>query len=160
MIPAPRTAPTAKPVVLVGTDFSEAAGNAMAEARVLSLRLGGSLRLLHVTERTSSGPWQPDGRAVDWLMRANSPAASVETRSGTPWVELARFADECGAALVVVGTHGRTGFQTVALGTTAARLTLLSPRPVLLVSGRPAPRAATDGDAPNPGAAIAPAPPR
>lgn len=142
MLSEPRAIPSAKPVVLVGTDFSDVAGHAVAEARVLALLLGGSLRIVHVTEHAASMPWRPDADAESWMSRSRTPVGTIETRSGTPWIELARFAEECGAALVVVGTHGRTGFQTVALGTTASRLTLLSPRPVLLVNGRPAARPA------------------
>ena len=51
-------------------------------------------------------------------------------------MELVRVAGERGAQMIVVGTHGRSGFQPVALGSTAARLALLSPRPTLLVGSR------------------------
>jgi nucleotide-binding universal stress UspA family protein len=136
MLNESRAVPSAKPVVLIGTDFSEVSAHALAEARVLALLLGGSLRIVHVSERPGSIPWSPDADAEMWLSRSRTAPGAIETRSGTPWIELARFAEECGAALVVVGTHGRTGFQTVALGSTASRLTLLSPRPVLLVNGR------------------------
>jgi nucleotide-binding universal stress UspA family protein len=59
--------------------------------------------------------------------------ADVVVRSGTPWLEIVRYAQERPAEVVVVGTHGSTGFQPLSLGATAGRLAILSPRPVLLV---------------------------
>ena len=62
-------------------------------------------------------------------------------RSGRPWAELARAADEIDATALVIGTHGASGYQPISLGCTARRLPLLASRPVVLVGpGRPARR--------------------
>jgi nucleotide-binding universal stress UspA family protein len=53
-------------------------------------------------------------------------------------------ADELGADLLVLGTHGRRGVQRLLLGSVAERVVRLSSRPILLVPG-------TDAE-PNPGA--------
>ena len=62
--------------------------------------------------------------------------ALVRTRSGVPWVEVARRARESGAVLVVVGSHGGSGFQPLALGSTAVKLALQAPCPVVVVGPR------------------------
>ncbi len=42
-------------------------------------------------------------------------------------------ADELGADLIVVGSHGDTGYQPLSLGSTAARVGLCAAPPVLVV---------------------------
>lgn len=130
------------PVVLVGTDFSETAALALAEAGRLAARLDGTLRVVHV-RGVSEREWRPDGVARAWLAGRSTDCPELEVRKGTPWVELSRVAEECDAAFVVVGTHGRTGVQPVALGSTAARISLASSRPVVLVNGRTSPSRST-----------------
>lgn len=46
---------------------------------------------------------------------------------------LARLAGELGCELVVMGSHGRTGFAGLLMGSVASRLLHLAPCPVLLV---------------------------
>lgn len=46
-------------------------------------------------------------------------------------------AKEEGADLIVVGSHGRTGFSRLMLGSIAARVVAQSTVPVLVASGRP-----------------------
>jgi nucleotide-binding universal stress UspA family protein len=45
-----------------------------------------------------------------------------------------RYAHEIMPAMIVVGSHGTSGFQPLSLGSTAARLAVLSPFPVLVVT--------------------------
>ena len=49
--------------------------------------------------------------------------------------QLHKIADEYGADLVVLGTHGRGGFKRLLLGSVAQAFVQLSSRPVLLVPG-------------------------
>lgn len=129
-------------VVLVATDFSMVAGHALEEGRRLAGRLGIGLELLHVREGFRGDVrWVPQAGELAWLGRAGLAFESVVVRSGTPWLEIVRYAQERLAEVVVVGTHGSTGFQPLALGTTASRLAILSPRPVVLVG----PKAANGG---------------
>lgn len=130
--------------ILVGLDFSEGSARALAEARQLGRKLGLEVRALHVAEGfPASGaggrvPERPELAAVD--------GAPVEVRHGYPWVELVRYAHEILPAMIVVGSHGTSGFQPLALGSTAARLAVLSPFPVLVVtaSARGAARKSTE----------------
>jgi nucleotide-binding universal stress UspA family protein len=68
-----------------------------------------------------------------WLESLDVDADAVEVRSGVPWIELVRAAGQQGAAFLIAGTHGETGFQPLRLGTTAGLVALRCPTPVVLV---------------------------
>lgn len=121
-------------MVIVGTDFSRSAARALAKARALALELDEQVEIVHVRQSRHPDAWSPDEIERDWLREVGEPGGKITIRYGTPWVELVRIADERGARMIVVGTHGRSGFHTLALGTTATRLALLSPHLTMLVS--------------------------
>jgi nucleotide-binding universal stress UspA family protein len=123
-------------MLIVGTDFSASAAGALDEARNLAGDLDVSVEVVHVLQRHISPAWSPDVHERNWLLAADVPETEVTVRLGTVWVELVRIARERSARLIVVGAHGQSGFQPVALGSTAARLALLSPLPILLVGSR------------------------
>jgi nucleotide-binding universal stress UspA family protein len=124
------------PEILVGTDFSAGSTLALAEARQLSRSIGVGVVVAHVAPSPATGDLVPPGREPEWLEAAGLTADAVVRRRGVPAVELARMAREMGAALIVLGTHGATGYQPVALGATASRMALLAPCPVVLVGPR------------------------
>ena len=68
--------------------------------------------------------------------RASGARASALLLEGMPHEVIARAARSRKADLVVIGTHGRSGLAKLFLGSVAARLVTLSPRPVLTVRGR------------------------
>jgi nucleotide-binding universal stress UspA family protein len=124
-------------VVVVATDFSAVAAQALDEGRRLAGRLGVGVELLHVKEGfRGEQEWTPRAGDLAWLGRAGIAPEAVVVRSGTPWLEIVRYAQERKAEMVIVGTHGTTGFQPLTLGATAARLAILSPRPVVLVGAK------------------------
>lgn len=53
--------------------------------------------------------------------------------SGTPYEEIIRKADETGASLIVMGTHGRRGLDHLIFGSTAERVVRSSSCPVLTI---------------------------
>lgn len=55
---------------------------------------------------------------------------------GTPAAQILRAAKAARAGLIVVGTHGRTGFARVVLGSVAGRVVAGARCPVLTVGGR------------------------
>jgi nucleotide-binding universal stress UspA family protein len=130
-------------VVIVGTDFSAPAAAAVEKARLLARRLDEEVEIVHVSQCVDPERWEPGAAEREWLDAIGEPAERVTIRRGTPWVELVRIAEERQASMIVVGSHGRSGFQPVALGATVARLALLSSRPTLLVSESPLVRAAS-----------------
>ena len=54
---------------------------------------------------------------------------------GQPFQRIVEMAVEEGAGLIVMGTHGRTGLERVAVGSVAERVIRLAPCPVLTVKG-------------------------
>jgi nucleotide-binding universal stress UspA family protein len=68
------------------------------------------------------------------LMPASFQGAwDADVAAGPPAETIVRFAQECGADLIVMGTHGRTGLQHVLLGSVAEKVVRLAPCPVLTV---------------------------
>jgi nucleotide-binding universal stress UspA family protein len=118
--------------VLVAIDFSEGSLGALREARWLADRAELEVRVLHVAE--DGTPWTPDVPQLEWLRIAPVEPGMILVRQGRPWVEIVRYAGEISAAFLVLGSHGASGGQTMTLGSTASRVTLRSPCPVLLVS--------------------------
>jgi nucleotide-binding universal stress UspA family protein len=57
----------------------------------------------------------------------------VAVVTGHPADTIVRVAQERGADLIVMSTHGRTGLQHVVLGSVAEKVVRLAPCPVLTV---------------------------
>lgn len=124
------------PHILAGVDFSDGALSALLEAQRLARLMRLELRVLHVRDR--DGERLPAEAVARWLAAAELDAACLRYREGTPWVELAREAAESGAGVLVIGSHGDSGAQPVGLGSTAARLGMIAPCPLLVVGPRAA----------------------
>ena len=54
-------------------------------------------------------------------------------RQGAPFLEIIRFAKENDIDLIVIGTHGRSGFEHIIFGSTAEKVVRKAPCPVLSV---------------------------
>lgn len=59
----------------------------------------------------------------------------VEVRFGDPGDEIASFAREHGAGLIVMPSHGRTGLSHLLVGSVAERVVRYAPCPVLVLRG-------------------------
>lgn len=119
--------------ILVGIDFSEGAAQALKHARVLADRFGGVVVPVHVVDGyPRTGPTEV--RAREWLEGAGLELPDMVVRHGSAWVELVRYARETGPMMIVMGSHGASGFQPLSLGSTVSRLGVLSPYPVLVVT--------------------------
>jgi nucleotide-binding universal stress UspA family protein len=142
--------------ILVPHDFSASANHATAIARDEAKAHGGKLVLLHVIDL----PYQvgPDSVIVpedtgtpislkqyalqsaeahlqdiaDRLAKDGVTATGVVVL-GTPVDEINRAADDQHADLVVMGTHGRTGFRHFVAGSVAERVVRSSKVPVLTI---------------------------
>ena len=78
-------------------------------------------RLRDLVANAFQGPWE------------------VEVAMGPPADTIVRVAQERGADLIVMSTHGRTGLQHVLMGSVAEKVVRLAPCPVLTVKHRAAP---------------------
>lgn len=151
-----------KPIerILAPVDFSPAGHNALDEAMGLARTLDAAITLLHVYELPQPIPaggvaYGPDvidaleAAACQMLERVRDElrggegegppiAIEIEARLGVAHDEIVRVARAGGYDLVVMGTHGRTGWRHLLLGSVAERVVRLSSVPVLTVHPRAA----------------------
>jgi nucleotide-binding universal stress UspA family protein len=141
--------------IVVGTDFSEGSDAAMAQAFSLALAFHATVDLVHVVEPgilitpASLGAIPlMDGAAlfeeIDLALSSRADEAKktdvvcqIHSLQGFPPGELVGHAKKTGADLIVVGTHGRTGFAHAILGSIAERVVQRALCPVLVI---PTPR--------------------
>ncbi len=143
-------------LILVPVDFSVGSARALEHALFLRETLGAELRLLHVVEPTRyaspmlplglpGGGYVPLERFTrdhfrkemeqflapfgrhDWLTDV--------LEDGLPVDAILRAAEPC--QLIVMGTHGRTGFRRWVAGSVTERVARLAPCPVLAVHAPP-----------------------
>ena len=139
--------------ILVATDFSPASAPAFRHA-VASCRKGkASLLVAHVLEPpfpfTTEGYVLPQvcddlaaalrvdaekkmRRLLAIVRRAGVPARGLLLR-GAPHDAIARAARSHRVGQIVVGTHGRSGWSRLLLGSVASRVVATSRRPVLVI---------------------------
>jgi nucleotide-binding universal stress UspA family protein len=132
--------------LLVPIDFSEYCKRALEEASALARRNDGRITLLHVIELPPIFHGVPPGelvKDVDAMATTKlatwaelvAPAMPVRqiVRSGSAAGQiLALLHDDPSFDLVVAGSHGRTGFQRLMLGSVAEKLVRYASRPVLV----------------------------
>jgi nucleotide-binding universal stress UspA family protein len=102
-------------------------------------RVGGSAPMSQpeVVRRDLSAEAQTQLR--DLVANAFQGPWEVEVALGHPAEAIVRVAQERGADLIVMSTHGRTGLQHVLLGSVAEKVVRLAPCPVLTVKYRARP---------------------
>jgi nucleotide-binding universal stress UspA family protein len=155
MVSAPaKGVPTINHIV-VPVDFGEASDAALAYARMLALRFNASMSVVHVydDEALARGtvlppdvPVRPSAdiredarhqlhvRLTRLLRPGDAPqGTSVEVLHGPTSKAIVEYADQCGASLIVMGTHGRHGLVHAVLGSVAAQVLRLASCPVLIV---------------------------
>ena len=133
---APHTAPS--PVdaalaltvrtVLVPTDDSRTSQRALTVAGRLADRLGATIDVLRVE-------MVAPGQVVDDRIppRVGEDDREILIQAPNPGVAIAETAEALGADLIVMGTHGRSGYDRAVLGSTAERVLRMAPCPVLTV---------------------------
>lgn len=135
---------TSDEVILHPTDFSECSQAALRVAHALARARGSRLILLHVVpvEMYTEIPIGPDygpPRAEMASLASQVDASElkhpVETRlvEGDVPAEIVRVADEVGCALIVIGTHGRSGLGRMLMGSIAESVIRKSGRAVVAV---------------------------
>lgn len=142
--------------ILVATDFSACSRTALLEAMKLADRLGAELTLFHAIapvsyeplERGIFGKERPPYSLDQYLhdaaerdlrtFLADVPGIDetrAELREGEPVQVLLEAIEDGGYDLVVLGTHGRTGFEGFLMGSVAERMVRAAPCPVLTIRG-------------------------
>jgi len=146
--------------LLVPYDFSEHARAALEAATDLADRFGAKVHLLHVIHLPAYaygynfGSYTSTGVAptvdlsqlrADIMKSLSEVAASCTGAAAQPQLHveegagiansIVACAEEIGADMIVMGTHGRTGLAHVFLGSVAERTLRTAPCPVLSVRG-------------------------
>ena len=144
--------------ILVPTDFSACAAEAISSAAELSRRYEASVTLVHVFEPATLTvpdgflfymPGQVEkllaeyGKALAAAKKtaeaAGAARVEVQQLQGIAADEIVALAAKDGFDLIVIGTHGRTGIQHALIGSIAERVVRRAPCPVLTVkTARPA----------------------
>ena len=147
-------------IILVGVDFSDSSEAALAYAVDLAKSLDARVVVMHSYELPVYG--FPDGALVasvevatrimegaqtglEGMVERYKDQVGIDTvvRQGVPWDEVKSVAEEVGADLVVIGTHGRRGLARALLGSVAEKILRTSTRPVLTIH---APHVAKSGE--------------
>ncbi|MGH7815478.1 MAG: universal stress protein [Candidatus Binataceae bacterium] len=139
--------------ILVPTDFSDPARNALGYAIEFAREHNAEILLLHVVEPIQNTRLMPDVseilehhrvEATEQLAklerdaRRRHPKCRSEVHFGTAYEVIAEIAIKWKADLIIIATHGRTGLSHLFLGSVAERVVRIAPCPVLTVrAGRP-----------------------
>lgn len=138
--------------VLFASDFSPASKPAFRKALEVTAALHAELILMHAMPIVlpfpgtymTQGAWNAVrlGAIADaeqeltGLKRAARKAglkATMKIVEGFPAPEIVRVAKAARAGLIVMGTHGRTGWKQVVMGSVALRVVASAPCPVMTV---------------------------
>lgn len=142
--------------ILVPTDYSEHSKASVRFAAELASKVSAALHIVHVWDKPTYAsdavlvrrPGEDnvplaeliqknaEQDMTDFLASVALPAslnATHELCSGDPAATLVAKLKQGPYDLIVVGTHGRTGFAHLLLGSVAEKLVRLSPVPVLTV---------------------------
>lgn len=138
--------------ILVPCDFSDYAERAYAWAIALAEKWGAKILLVHAAQLFTSLGYpesvylldlkkmedeilaDAEKRLREFVAKKGASAVTVETRAmtGDPFWEICQTAENENVDLIVMGSHGRTGFAHVVLGSVAERVVRHAPCPVLV----------------------------
>lgn len=138
--------------ILFATDFSESSDYAFEYALTLAKQFDSQLALIHVInepvdlrgfyvphisfekleEEIEEGAWKVMEKFCKTKLK-DYEKHDCYVVPGIPYDEIIKKANEIGASLIVMGTHGRTGIDHVLFGSTAEKVVRKSPVPVMTI---------------------------
>ena len=126
-----------KKKLIVPYDFSEVADNAIHHALVTAKVVNAEVHVLHVVNKQDEiKPAKEKLEAATNAAKATSKATTVDiinhVRVGNIFDDIADFSVEVGAELILMGTHGATGWQHIT-GSHALKVVTSSPAPFVIV---------------------------
>lgn len=140
--------------ILVPIDFSPFSEQALDYAMTLAHQLEATVHLVNVVGIPATGAPEiglaftatvldkvtvENQAALDRLAAAHRDGGRLDktlVRIGDPRDAILQAAEEIGADLIVMGTHGRRGLSRALLGSVAEMIVRTSPVPVLTVRGK------------------------
>ncbi len=132
-----------KKLILVPTDFSEVCNNAIRYGVEMCKHLDHNLCILHVVDKTTRAWMRKENLSMrDVNAKLQAIANEIEekdkfvvqtlTRKGNIFESIGDVAEEIDAELMLLGTHGKVGWQKLT-GSYALRVITDSPVPVIVV---------------------------
>jgi nucleotide-binding universal stress UspA family protein len=134
-------------LILVPTDFSETCQNAIDYAVTLAGMAGWEVYILHVINRETRNKFGTDAEMMvdktlkqitDKIHAESKVKATALHREGSIFEIISEVAEELGANLIILGTHGKKGLQYL-FGSFALRVISQSPVPVGVVQRKKVP---------------------
>ena len=123
--------------ILIPTDRSDMAADALVMGEALAKRHGATLHEFHVEIVPPSGRFE---RATDLVAETLGEKRVERTRqSPAPAAAIVAYAAEISADVIVMGTHGRGGWDRAILGSTTDYVLRRAPCPVLTIGPRAEP---------------------
>lgn len=137
--------------ILYPTDFSDGSRAALPMLADIARKYGAKVYVLHVIyDIAQASGWYVPHASMDEMYKEIDAAAKKEIEKccleelrghevervvtkGIPHEQINKFVGEKNIDLIVMGTHGRKGFDRVLFGSTAAKVVKTSACPVLTV---------------------------
>ena len=121
-------------IVLVPTDFTPVADFAINQAVGTAKKMGYKVVLLHIikSKKAKVAAEKKLAEIATKISSENNVVVEYDTREGSVFSTIAQYAEQCGANMMIFGTHGKTGFQHV-LGSSALKLISSAGIPVIVV---------------------------
>ena len=133
--------------IVVGVDFSNSSHNAMRHAISLALKTSAEIHLVWVKTPGVSNNVAEDGgdnyiqkvqsSLEEWKKECKLEAPNVEVNTvvleGKVHVEILKYASNLSVPIVVMGTHGTSGFEEGYIGNNANRLIKDAKLPILIM---------------------------
>lgn len=138
--------------ILAPTDFSECSEKGLRYATAFAEQFRASLTLLNVVEiaygageaavidfeKYKKEANEESRRKLAKLVKQSPKSVPTKgiVRTGSPYDEIVRFAQEAETDLIIISTHGRSGLKRFFLGSTAEKIVRHAPCPVLVIRER------------------------
>ena len=135
--------------ILVGIDFSDCSLNALEHALSIAEKAKANLMLIWVNKPDNTKNLYDLGadeilnkaeKKLSDIVKKHQPKLTTGTidfitRKGKVYVELVAAAEEHDVFLIVIGTHGSSGFEEFWIGSNANRIVSATERPVITIRG-------------------------
>jgi len=136
-------------IILVGIDFSDCSVNALEHAVSLADKAHADIKMLWVNKPDNTrnlydiasdevlleAEKRLQGMASKYQARLTNGKIDFITRKGKVYKELVAAAEEFDVFLIMIGTHGSSGFEEFWIGSNANRIVTATERPVITIRG-------------------------
>ena len=128
----------AQNIILVTTDFTKQADNALQHAFILKEKINGRIVLLHIvsSDEELEGAHQKLQDIIEETEKNYGIKISEIIRKGNIFDDISRVASEIGAKFVIMGTHGVSGLQHI-FGSKALKVISTSKVPFISITKAP-----------------------